>query len=413
LLMGLIDYALAFVLAGECLLAARTLQERAESSAEPRLPLARVGFWLSACALLTWYAHVFAFLIFGLLFTVEVARTRAVRERWVRVTALALAPASLLSLASVMRHLLEPSNAGRAARYSAFLPTWENAYNLWAEAIAGLTRHSGASLLLLIPFAAVLVGFRALRNDIPWFSRLAHLVLLGCGLFGPYILTAWFYVANRFAPFLWLSVFVHFQPLLPRWARALVLVSALTFSAGLGMDYLALGAEHRAFRRSIADVPDHANVLPLMLDPRGKGEHTRQLLQAWGYLVTDRSSSAPLLFAHSRSFPLVFREPPADDLGHLALERFVQHAATPEAACSNDFVAAVDCEGFFAALWRGFWEKTAPHFEYVAMFRASPKVRGLVPATFVVVHEDANLVLVRVSPAARGQRSAPGSASQP
>ena len=69
-------------------------------------------------------------------------------------------------------------------------------------------------------------------------------------------------------------------------------------------------------------VPEGATLLPLVFRSKGTSENTRSLLHAWGYYVVEKQTSAPLLFAHSRSFALMYREPPDTQFNHLVLESF-------------------------------------------------------------------------------------------
>ena len=60
---------------------------------------------------------------------------------------------------------------------------------------------------------------------------------------------------------------------------------------------------------------------------KGIERDTRSLLHAWGFYVSEKLTSAPLLFAHSRSFPVMYNTPPEPQFNHLVLESFAPSMA--------------------------------------------------------------------------------------
>jgi hypothetical protein len=378
--MGMLDYALAIPLVCECILATETLLH---SNSYRALGLTLVF------SLLAYYAHVFALCIFVMLALFEC--WRRTDAPGFRKTCFSVGLAALLCACTLAAHLLEGRH-GAAFHYRAFLPPWENVYNAWAECAAGYTRLGVSSVLIAIPLLVVL---RQRTFTTPWFRAPALLALALFTFFGPYIVTAWFYVANRFAPFFWLAVLVNLRVSWPKWSYPLWLASTAAFWIGLCVDTRRLSREHERLRVASNAIPEHARLLPLMMQPKGTSEHTRHLLQAWGYYVLDRQTSAPLLFAHSKMFPVVTRAEPPEQRNHLALERIAMHANTVERACAEWGPLDGSCEKRFAETWQTFWREVAPHFDYVLM-QGPPSARVLSFAQGDEAFRSDDLVLFRV-----------------
>ena len=85
------------------------------------------------------------------------------------------------------------------------------------------------------------------------------------------------------------------------------------------------------FTAGISVVPVGSRLLPLIFDQKGTSVNTRSMLHTWGYYVTEKQTSAPLLFAHSRSFPVMYREPPPIQFNHLVLEAWASTMRSPTA----------------------------------------------------------------------------------
>ena len=107
----------------------------------------------------------------------------------------------------------------------------------------------------------------------------------------------------------------------------------MLYSAGMGADYVRLERERREFTAGIPSVPDGARLLPLIFRHKGNSDNTRSLLHVWGYYVTEKHTSAPLLFAHSHSFPVIYSKPPPVRFNHLVLEGFAANATDPATLC--------------------------------------------------------------------------------
>jgi hypothetical protein len=378
--MGMLDYALAIPLVCECILATEDLSQNNSQRALGKALL---------FSLLAYYAHVFALCIFVML---------ALLEGWRRTGApgfrkmcLSVGAAALLCTGTLAAHVLE-SRAGASFHYRAFLPPWENMYNAWAECAAGYTKLGASSILIVVPLIVVL---RQRSFSTPWFRAPALVTLALFTFFGPYIVTAWFYVANRFAPFFWLAVLANVRIAWPKWTYPVWLLGTLSFWASLCFDTHRLSAEHERMRAASSAIPLRARLLPLMMQPKGKSEHTRHLLQAWGYYVLERQTSAPLLFAHSKMFPVVTRTLVPEQLNHLALERIAMHGDTPESACAEWGPLDGSCEKRFTETWQQFWREVAPEFDYILM-QGPPSARVLGFAQGDEVLRTPDLVLLRV-----------------
>src|SRR5262249_5684210 len=115
--------------------------------------------------------------------------------------------------------------------------------------------------------------------------------------------------------------------------------------------------ERQEFTAGIDSVPEGARLLPLMFQHKSASVNTRNLLHMWGYYVIEKKTAAPLLFAHSRSFPLTYAEPlPPARFNHLVLESFAPEAATPAATCraAHRFD---DCDALFESTWHHFYDE--------------------------------------------------------
>jgi hypothetical protein len=381
--MGMLDFALSIPLALECVLASELLLLQG--------PSRKNVFRLIVFALLTFYAHIFGLCIFLMLAVLEIPRRRS-NPGFQSLLFTLIVPLGLTAITVVM-HLTE-KRVGETFTYKAFLPPWETMYNAWAECCAGYTKRGISSLLILVPLASLV---RQRKAEAPWFRAPALIALALLTCFGPYIVTAWFYVANRFAPFLWMAVLVNLQLAWPRWARRSFALGSALFFAGLCVDTRRLSAEHTAVQAAMPHVPMQARLLPLMMKPKGSSEHTRHLLQAWGYYVLERQVSAPLLFAHSRAFPVVTKTEPSADLNHLALERIAMHGNTEAAACKEWGPLDGSCAKRFSSTWEHFWSETAHHFDYVLLQGPpSKEVQSFMRGT--IVYQDATLSLIRVGP---------------
>jgi hypothetical protein len=389
---GMLDFALAVALAALLLVALDVQRRRASVARGAGVGLLAVG---------TWYAHAFPLLAVHLLVAVHAATRSTWRERWQHARALfvPLAPSTALVASSLWVHFTEP--AGPMTGYVALdrmLPPWELLYNLWAEWFWSFTR---LEIGTLVPCVALgLWAIARWRDDVPFFGPAAFATLAALYVFSPYVATNWFHVNSRFIPFLWLGALVRLPDRLPKGMPILLGACALTATVGLGVDYVRLARDWGRFTAGTSAVPREATLLPLVFRSKGASENTRSLLHVWGLYVIERQTSAPLLFSHSRSFPLSYREPPPPQFNHLVLEAFAPSMGTPEWLCTtlrSGGVAPSDCEAEWRERWAEFWREAEPRFDHVLMWSAPEDVLALVPADYrVVFRRDELAILARV-----------------
>jgi len=371
---GMLDFALAFALA----LVVLGLLAKGR----------RVAAGL--VAVVAWYAHVFPLLVVYALLALDVAPLRHRAK-----DALALLPSAALCATSILAQLA-PGNGELSAGvvHRAVLPAWDLVYNLWAECAWGFTRLSATSLL-----PAVVLAVYAVRrpSEARFFGRRGLLALAVGYAVAPYIATNWYYVNSRLAPFLAVAALVRVPARLPRALAGALVAAAVAYSAGMAVDYVRLAREREELAAGVDVVPARARLLPLLFQTKGASENTRHLLHAWGAYVVARQTSAPLLFAHSRSFPLTYREPPPPQLNHVVLESFAPTMASPDTACRllRDNGVAEDCDAAFRARWSAFWELATPRFDHLLLWEATPEAVATIPAAYSRVEARGRLLIYR------------------
>jgi hypothetical protein len=177
-------------------------------------------------------------------------------------------------------------------------------------------------------------------------------------------------------------------------------VCAASYAVGMGVDYIRLERDVGRFTAGLSVVPEGSKLLPLVFRSKGTSENTRSLLHAWGFYVVQKLTSAPLLFAHSRSFPVMYRDPPPVQFNHLVLEGFAPAMGSPNWVCDvlrSEGMPTADCGAAWRARWAEFWSQAEPRFDHVLMWSAPREVLSLVPADYrVVFQKDELTVLARV-----------------
>jgi len=298
--MGMLDYALGSALALACLL----LVVRQSRGTDGRAARAAA---IAALGLCVWYTHMFALVVLALLGAIEVARTRRLRAA---APMAPLVPALALAAWSAGVELVR-AHGPAPSRGVVYRPPWETAYELWAKYAWSFSKLEIASLALFAVLAAALV--RGRRDDVPFLSSAAAVVLLALCFVVPSEAFEWFAVNSRFLPFLSAAALVRAPEALPRWALGALAASALACSIGLGADYARIGRELDELAAGATLVPEGADLAPVMLDAKGSSDNTWALVNGWGLYVVAKRTSAPLLFAHSPSFPIGWRAPPPED----------------------------------------------------------------------------------------------------
>lgn len=388
--MGMLDFALGVPLS----LALLVLLDR-----HARAPSWSRGLAVAAIGAVTWYAHVFPLLIVHGLIGLEALRRPTWRARLAAGTRYftPLLPVLALALGSVLHHLnaaAGPNTGGLS--FDKTLAAWELVYNLWAEWFWGFTNRSLTSIVPCIVLGVL--GVRELWRrradaDVPtFFSPATMLVLALLYVFVPYKITNWFHVNSRLLPFLWCGLLLYLPPAVPRWLGGLLVGSAVLYSAGMGVDYVRLDRDRAEFTAGMAAVPEGARLLPLVFDVKGSSVNTRNLQHMWGWYVHDRHTSAPLLFAHSRSFPLTYREPPPLRFSHLLLENVASETATPASLCAAE--SRFDgCDDAFREAWTTFYAEALPRFDHVLFWAPTPEALAMVPPAYVKTFERGKLLV--------------------
>jgi hypothetical protein len=382
--MGMLDFALGVPLS----LVVLMLLDKQRTK-----PTLKNGLLIALATVCTWYAHVFALLAVNLLVTLHVAQVAAnapgesawkARIEEAKKLFLFQIPSILLMLFSVFQHVTEP--VGQMTGYvdsGDLLPPWELLYNAWSEWFYGFTWLSIGSIVAAVGLAIIL-WLR--RKEAPtFFSPLAVGVLITLFVFSPYIATNWFHFNSRFIPFIWFAALVRVPERLDKRVLGLLGFCGATYVAAMGIDYVRLDRDRAEFTAGMSAVPEGARLLPLIFNPKLTSENTRSLLHAWGFYVTERQTSAPLLFSHSRSFPVMYRKPPPVRFNHLVLEGFAPNMNSPNWVCDvlrNGGVAETDCVGTWRREWRDFWDDARSRFDHVLMWEASPEARALVPPDY-------------------------------
>ena len=358
--------------------------------------------WTNALAIMvggmaTWYAHVFALLVVHLLVLVHLVTQRSWRERFAELKTLAppLVPVATATLISLYCHWTEPVGAMTGfVKLDTMIPPWELAYNLWAEWFWGFTWLSISSIVPCVALGLIAIHRR--QQPVMFFSPAAFGVLTALFLLVPYVATNWFHVNSRFIPFLWMAALVRVPERLPKPLVWLCGVSALLYTVGMGIDFVRLDQDRAAFTAGVSAVPERARLLPLVFKPRLTSQNTRSLLHAWGFYVTEKHTSAPLLFAHSRSFPIMYREAPPPQFNHLVLESFAPNMANPAWACNvlrSGGLFVADCDAAWKERWAEFWRQALPLYDHVLMWDAPLETEALVPSQYRVLFRQQRLTI--------------------
>jgi hypothetical protein len=392
--MGMLDFALAVPLSLGVLLAI----DRQRRSPSPANAVLVVGLGAA-----TWYAHVFPLLVVHMLVFIEAARAPSWKERVASLKAMALplVPVTALVMLSLFEHLRD--NVGPMSAFvhhHKMVPPWELAYNLWAEWFWGFTKLSITSIVpcLLLAFFGLRgsrLGIGAGRRPAPMFFSTVAVIALGL-LFclAPYRITNWYHVNSRLIPYLWVALLLRVPDRLPKRAMALLGISAVLYSAGMGADFLRLEKDREKFTAGISAVPEGARLLPLVFRHKGVSDNTRTLLHAWGFYVTEKYTSAPLLFAHSRSFPVMYSTPPPVRFNDLVLENFAATMITSANFCESTRVVADDCRAEYRARWAEFWRDATPLYDHVLLWEPSEEALELVPSDYGITFRQGGLVIM-------------------
>lgn len=378
--MGFLNFAFAFALS----LILLTVIDR-----QRQHPTLVRALGVAAISVAVWYAHPFPLAVVGGLVTLHAAS----RSTWrTRVTAgltllLPLAPAALLSLVTAQRHLVKAEHSSAAASAFLYLNPWETVEHLWLDASGALTWWGSMTVVpaLLLPyFAWRQRAGGAGRSQRQFLSTPAMTILAAAYIALPVMLSNWNYLNCRLVPFLWVGLALRLPSALPRPVAALLAVCALSFSAVLGVDYLRLDRDRAEFTAGIAAVPERATLLPLMFEQRKTSDFTSSLTHAWGYYTVAKDTSAPLVFAVERSYPITYRDFPPRKLIPPALDEFAERYGTPAKVCKILGQAPADpaCMAAWRDLWDGFWREAEPRFSHLLTWAIPAEARPMIPPRY-------------------------------
>ena len=386
--MGMLNFALAIPIAMVLLLVlhAQSIAPRGWNAAA-----------VAVLAVLLWYAHVFVLGVVGLLVVIHAATRPVWRERVVQAIALLapLVPAGGLIVASLAERLSTRTDAVVKPFPVGFHPPVDLAYNAWSE-LYGV--FSPLSIPSIVATCALAWFAWSRRREAPLFFGPASLgVLVAAYLFSPYSALNWAYLNSRFLPFLYLAALLRVPETITRRAAAAMAACALAYSVGLGVDYVRLDRERARFTAGIDAVPEGAHLLPVPFVTRVPLGNTWSLLHAWGYYVLARHTSAPMLFADSRSYPISETDPPPSIVARAIDVRRLERQDDFCARLREDGATALDCGAVWRSEWASFWADAAALFDHVLMWRAPEAVLATVPVAYrPVFRSDALVVLERV-----------------
>jgi hypothetical protein len=374
--MGMLNFAFAFSLSLILLTVIDRQRER---------PSLGRGLGIAAISGVVWYAHPFPLAVMGLLVALHAASryTWRARIRAGLTMLVPLAPTALLSLAAAEQHLVKAEHASALA-YPAFayLKPWEIVGHFWLDASGAFTRWGSMTIVpaLLLPWFA----WKHRRAERAFFSMPATALLAAIYAALPVMLSNWWHFNCRLVPFLWAGLALRLPVRLPRPVAGVLVACALSFSVVMGVDYLRLDRDRAAFTAGMDAVPAQASLLPLLFEHGRTSEFTASLTHAWGYYTVVKDTSAPLVFAVERSYPITYRDFPPGALIPPALDRFAELNATPARVCKNlrRFPVDAACTATWHELWNGFWQQAEPRFDHLLTWAIPPEARPLIPASY-------------------------------
>ena len=381
--MGMLDFALSV----PCALVLLVLLDRHDTA--PSWPRAAAA---AAMAVVTWYAHVFAVLVVGLMACVHVAASdrRVARARRLLPP---LLPAGALAASSVVGHV---ASAGTAAsgvvEAASFTPLPWRVYDLWAHWLYGFTPLSASTLVA----AAVLVVWliRGWRGGPPLLGPWPTAALLAGYLACPSFAVDWGYVSARFVPFLWIAALARAPERLSRRLAAVLVLAAAAYWAGNGVDVLRLDREMRELTAGTDAVPDGARVAFLVFSTRLTSRNTWSLATAAAMYAVARHTNAPNVWANSASQPLLRRVPPEPWEDPVLVRRFLDEARDRGSFCRARVPAPLDpgaCEDAFHRAWADYWRQAGPRTTHVLMWDPTGDVRAELPASYALAYQRGRL----------------------
>jgi hypothetical protein len=179
---------------------------------------------------------------------------------------------------------------------------------------------------------------------------------------------------------LWAGLLLRLPAALPRPVAAGLVACALSFSVVTGVDYVRLDRDRAELTAGIDAVPERATLLPLLFKQSKTSDFNASLTHAWGYYTVAKSTSAPLVFAVERSYPITWREFPPRALIPPALDRFAELSATPAQVCRQlrQFPIDAACVAAWREMWSAFWQQAEPRFSHLLTWAMPPEARPII-----------------------------------
>jgi len=168
---------------------------------------------------------------------------------------------------------------------------------------------------------------------------------------------------------------------------------ALLFSAATGADYLRLDRDRAEFTAGIDAVPARATLLPLLFRHSKTSAFIASLTHTWGYYTVARDTSAPLVFAAERSYPITYRRFPPPALIAPALDMFARRNATPALVCKalRQVPIGTACAAAHRDIWAAFWTEAEPRFTHLLTWAMPSETRALIPDRYRRVYAAGDL----------------------
>jgi hypothetical protein len=374
--MGMLNFVFAFALSLILLTVIDRQRER---------PTLMRGFGIAAISGVVWYAHPFPVAVVVGLVALHVA-TRSTWQARIRASLELLSPlalAGLLSLVTAQHHLVEVERSSAVASAAiSYLNPLQIVSHLWLDASGALTWWGSMTIVpaLMLPYFV----WKHHRVSRPFFSVPALAVLAAAYVALPLALSNWSYLHCRLVPFLWVGLALRLPSTLPRPVVVVLAACALSFSTVMGIDYVRLDRDRAEFTAGMDAVPARATLLPLLFEKSKTSDFTASLTHAWGYYTVAKNTSAPLVYAMKRSYPIIYQDFPPDAIIQPALDRFAELYATPAQVCKilRQFPVESACTAVWRELWNSFWQQAEPRFSHLLTWAIPPEARPMIPGRY-------------------------------